>query len=136
LRGAYTSRQGIGVDDYARKANDETMAIILIEDIVAIRNLSEILEVDNIDVFFVAPSDLAQTMGHLGQPAHPEVQAVVDAAIAQIVAAGRVAGAIVNDATVEGYIEKGARFIGSPYNPWLTAGAQAYLERVASATRQ
>jgi 4-hydroxy-2-oxoheptanedioate aldolase len=136
LRGAYTSRQGIGVDDYARKANDETMALILIEDIVAIGNLSEILLVDDIDVFFVAPGDLAQTMGHLGRPDHPEVQEVVDAAIAQIIAAGRVAGALVKDATVESYIEKGARFIATSYSQWLTAGADAYLARVAAATGQ
>lgn len=132
-RGSYTSRQGIGVGDYLTRANDETMAIILIEDIVAIRNLDEILSVDHIDVFFVAPGDLAQSMGLLGQPAHPEVQAMVNQAIKQIVDAGRVAGALASDTTVSNYIEIGARFISNSYTPWLSSGAESYLETLSSA---
>ena len=50
------------------------------------------LTLDNIDVYFMAPSDLAQTMGHTGGMNHPDVQAVVTRCIAQIVAAGKVAG--------------------------------------------
>ena len=109
-RGMYTSRQGHGVPDYLQRANDETLLVVLIEDIAAIGNLGEIVEVDDIDVFFVAPSDLAQSMGHLGRADHPEVQQVIDGAIAQIVAAGRTAGTVVSNATVESYIAKGVRF--------------------------
>jgi len=63
MRGSFTSRQGIGIDNYLNRANDQTMSIILIEDIIAVNNLDEILEVDNIDIFYVAPGDLAQSMG-------------------------------------------------------------------------
>ena len=70
-RGNFTSRQGYGVADYASKANDETLVIVLIEDVVAIDNLDEIIAVDHIDVFFVAPGDLAQTMGYLGAGGAP-----------------------------------------------------------------
>ena len=41
-------------------ANHETMCVILIEDIIAVNNLADILEVDHIDVFHVAYADLAQ----------------------------------------------------------------------------
>eukprot|EP01052_Picozoa_sp_SAG31_P009966 SAG31_NODE_534_length_14370_cov_121.217434_6_plen_50_part_00 len=41
------------------------MTVVLIEDIVGVRNLDEILEVDHIDVFHVAYADLAQSMGYL-----------------------------------------------------------------------
>ena len=104
-RGSYTSRHGISVGDYFAHANDETMAIILLEDIVAVHNLDEILGVDHIDVFFVARSDLAQSMGFVGQPANSEVDATVDRTLEQIVSAGRVAGTIVTDTTVASYIE-------------------------------
>ena len=134
-RGNYTSRQGVGVADYAKKANAETMAVILIEDIIAVNNLAEILEVDGIDVFFVAPGDLAQSMGHLGEPDHPEVEATVRGAIEQIVAAGRVAGGLVNDSNVERYIEMGARFLSSGWTPWVEAGSRAYLAKIAAAPR-
>ena len=52
--------QGFGVKDYYMKANHETMTVILIEDIIAVNNLTEILKVDHIDVFHVAFADLAQ----------------------------------------------------------------------------
>ena len=51
-RGMFVSRQGFGVDDYFTTANEQSLLIVLIEDIVAVRNLDEILEVDHIDVFF------------------------------------------------------------------------------------
>ena len=134
-RGSYTSRQGYGVDDYFAKANDETLVVVLLEDVVAIDNLSEILEVDHIDAFYVAPGDLAQSMRLTGQPSHPEVQAVVDESIARIVASGRIAGALVNDGNVEAYIRKGALCLGTSWGPWVAAGARAYQQKVEVAAR-
>ncbi|MDP6455263.1 MAG: aldolase/citrate lyase family protein [SAR202 cluster bacterium] len=133
-RGMFTSRQGIGVPDYVHKANDETLVVILIEDIISANNLSEILEVDNIDVFFVAPGDLAQSMGHLGQVTHPEVQSVIDNAFAQIKAAGRVSGALANDANIENYISQGVTFFMTGWVPWAAAGARNFLDTVARAS--
>ena len=49
-RGMFTSRQGIGIENYFKKANDETFVLVFIEDMEAIENLDSILEVDNIDV--------------------------------------------------------------------------------------
>ena len=134
LRGNYTSRQGHGVADYSSKANDQTLLVVLIEDIEAINNLSEILTVDHIDVFFVAPGDLAQTMGLLGQTSHPDVLATVEKALRQITDAGRVAGTLVNDSDVEGYIDKGARFLLTGWGAWVGAGAKAFQEKVARAS--
>lgn len=133
-RGMFTSRQGIGVKDYVKKANDETMIVVLIEDIVAVENLPEILEVDNIDVFFVAPGDLAQSMGYTGEYYHPKVNATVERALKKITEAGRVAGTLVNDDTIEKYVDLGARFLSVSWTPWLTAGAQGYLDKVKAAT--
>ena len=87
-RGMFGGRQSYGVGDYFQRANDQSMVIVLLEEVEALQNLDEILGVDDIDVFFVAPSDLAQTMGHLGNPGHPEVQAAIDEAIAKIVGSG------------------------------------------------
>ena len=133
LRGNFTSRQGFGVADYAHKANDEVVTVILIEDIISVNNLSEILQVDDIDVFFIAPGDLAQTMGHLGDISHPEVQDTIDKALEQIKAAGRTPGTLVTDATAESYIKKGVKFIYIGWAAWLASGAQAFKARVDAA---
>src|SRR4029453_5804031 len=110
-RGRYTGRQGFGGDAYLKTANDQSLLIVLIEDIVAVRSLDEILKVDHIDCFFVAPSDLATSMGQIGNMAHPEVQQTIDGAIAKIVASGRTAGTLVSAANVERYTRLGVRCI-------------------------
>ena len=131
-RGQFGGRRSFGVRDHHRLANENVMTAILIEDIVAIRNLPEILEVDGIDVFYVAPGDLAQSMGHTGEINHPEVVETVDRAVADIIKAGRVAGALVNDDNVERTLDEGVRFIGTSWNNWIAAGARSFLSKVQS----
>lgn len=133
-RGIFPGRQGHGIEDYYAVANAETVVIVLIEDIRAIDNLAEILKIDHIDVFFVAPADLAQSMGYLADFQQPEVQETVDRAIQQILDAGRVPGTLVNEANVESYIEKGVRFTLLSWQPWLAAGARSFLGKVKAAS--
>jgi len=132
-RGMFGGRQSYGVGDYFHQANNQTMVIVLMEEDVALKNLDEILGVDDIDVFFVAPSDLAQTMGHIGNPGDPEVQKAIDDAIAKIIAAGRVAGTLVNDENVARYLEQGVRFTMTSWNAWVARGGAAFLEKAAGA---
>ncbi|MDA1189861.1 MAG: aldolase/citrate lyase family protein, partial [Chloroflexi bacterium] len=136
LRGSFTSRQGIGVKDYISKANDQTMVIVLLEDIEAVKNLDEILKVDHIDVFFVAPGDLAQTMGYAGAYDHPKVVETVESTLKKIVGSGRVAGTMVNDQTAEKYIKMGVRFLSVAWMPWFNAGGQGFLNKVAAAAKK
>ncbi|PKB67586.1 MAG: hypothetical protein BZY81_04310 [SAR202 cluster bacterium Io17-Chloro-G4] len=133
-RGMFGGRQSFGVPDYFHKANDQTMVIVLLEEVEALKNLDDILKVDGIDVFFVAPSDLAQTMGHIGDAGHPEVQAAIDDAISRIVGGGRTAGTLVNDDNIDGYIGKGARFLMTSWNGWVAKGAAEFLKS-ATATK-
>ena len=124
-RGMFTSRQGIGVDDYFHRANDETFVLVFIEDLIAIENLDEILEVENIDVFFVGPGDLSQELGHIGQQNHPEVKKVVQETIKRITNKGKVAGTVANINSYEWAMQTGARFFLSGALDWINQG---YLE--------
>ena len=128
-RGMFTSRQGIGVEDYTLKANDETLVIVMIEDIIAVENLAEILTVDNIDVFLVAPGDLGQSMG-LHDRSDPKVLAVIDQAIRQIVESGKTAGTLVDSANVESYIDKGVKYFCTVITPWLQSGSADFLNHI------
>ena len=118
--------------DYVARANDETLLVILLEDIVAINNLADILTVDDIDVFFVAPGDLSQSMGYTGQPNHPEVQATVTKAVAQINAAGRVAGGVTSESAVVDDIRRGVRFLNVNWTPLMTSAVAGFLEKAAA----
>ena len=134
-RGMYTSRQGFGVDGYLKTANDQSLVIVLIEDIVAVRALDEILKVDHIDCFFVAPSDLATSMGQIGNVGHPEIQQTIDGAIKKIVQSSRVAGTLVNVGNVERYTRLGVRVVMTSFFPWIQAGAKELIERAAAGAR-
>ena len=92
------------------RAGGEVAHIVLIEDIVAVNNLDEILEVDHIDVFFVAPSDLASSMDLIGQLDHPEVVATREGALKKIVESGRAAGTLTFNDNVGHFTDMGVRF--------------------------
>ena len=93
--------------------------MVFIEDLIAIENLDEILEVDNIDVFFVGPGDLSQELGYIGQPDHPEVRKTVRDTIDRITKAGRVAGTVASISSYEWAMQTGARFFLSGAIDWI-----------------
>ena len=131
-RGMWTSRQGYDVENYLHKANDETMFIVLIEDIIAWDNLDEIIAVDDIDVFFVAPSDFAASMGHMGDLQHPDVVAKINDALTRIIASGRNAGALATNENVAAYVEMGVRFFMTEAGPWIASGFNQFLANANS----
>jgi len=127
-RGLFTSRQGYGVKNYFDNANNHTALIVLIEDIVAVNNLDEILTIDHIDVFVVAPSDLASSMGLIGQLDHPDVVSTRDGALQKIRQSGRVAGTLTNNGNVSRFVDLGVRFLMVSADSWIDAGATAYKQ--------
>ena len=58
---------------YFESANNETMIIAHIEGVEGINNLDEILSVSGIDVIFIGPYDLSQSLGIPGEVNHPLV---------------------------------------------------------------
>ncbi len=125
-RGMFGPRQSFGVADYLEKANDQTMTVVLIEDIKSVNNLDEILAVDHIDVYHVAPSDLAQSMGHIGNDGNPEVQRTIDESIEKIIAAGKIAGTTVGAHNVARFRDQGVKFFYTSLNGWITSGANEF----------
>jgi 4-hydroxy-2-oxoheptanedioate aldolase len=78
--------------DYVKAANDATLIAIQLEDKEAIENIDELLKVDGIDVFFIGPSDLSQSMGFPGNPKEPVVAQAIDSSFKKMLAAGRTPG--------------------------------------------
>jgi 4-hydroxy-2-oxoheptanedioate aldolase len=131
-RGFAGGRSAFGekMSEYTQRANAETMVVVMLEEVEALRNLDDILKVDEIDVFFVAPGDLAQSMGLPGQMDHPKVQAAIDDAVDRIKAAGRVPGGLVTPATVQRYRERGVRFLYVSLAAVLDPGAKGFIATV------
>ena len=95
IRGVATTARASNfgrVKDYLKKANDEICVLVQVETMEAIGRLREIAAVEGVDGVFIGPSDLAASMGHLGNFQHPDVQKVISAAIGEIRAAGKAGG--------------------------------------------
>lgn len=101
-----------GVPDYLQRANDEICLIVQAESREGLAALDDILAVDGIDAVFIGPSDLAASMGHLGRPNHPDVQAAVLDAIQRIARSGKAAGIFATrlDAA-RAFCQAGVRFV-------------------------
>lgn len=83
-----------------------------IESRTALENLDEIAAVDGVDAVFIGPSDLAASLGHLGQVSHPEVKAAIEDALARIAVHGKAAGVFCADAgQAASYQANGAHFV-------------------------
>ena len=134
-RGVARNRRQYGVSDYFERVNNEVVCLALIEDVAAARNIDILLAVDGIDVYYVAPSDMAASMGHLGEPEHPDVVRVIDESIAAVVAAGKVAGTLVTDSNVEDYLAKGVRCVGVSWLQWVGGGASQFLSGIRTRER-
>ncbi len=77
---------------YLRGANAEICVLVQAETANALSNLGDIAAVDGIDGVFIGPSDLAASMGHIGNPGHQEVQEAIRSAAARIRRAGKAPG--------------------------------------------
>lgn len=77
---------------YAAQAADMTCVIVQIETPEAVGNVDAIADVDGVDCLFVGPSDLAATLGHLGNPMHDDVQSKISIALAATQSAGKAGG--------------------------------------------
>jgi 4-hydroxy-2-oxoheptanedioate aldolase len=116
LASVRAARYGIGgaLYEYTQAANRETMVIAHLEDVKAIRNLDEILQVEGIDVFYLGPVDLSNSLGIPGKTKEKAVANLVDDAIRRIVEAGKTAGCIASDLSeVRHYVDLGAKYIAA-----------------------
>lgn len=133
-RGVTLGRRSYGRPDFLHGENDETVIVVQLEDSVALANAEAIASVPHLDVAMVAQNDLAQSMGHLGDPGHAEVQGAMAATLSRIAALGpghAVAGANIGRAAdVAATLALGVRFLYASYDAWLKAAARDYLATV------
>lgn len=90
----------------------EIFLMPIVEDREGVRNLPRILkEVKGISAIWAGAGDLSVDLGHAGNPAHPEVEAGVQAILAACLENGVPCCTIVDAASVERRLEQGFRLI-------------------------
>lgn len=90
----YTS---LSKKEYFAKANKETMVIIHIEGQEGLDNINEILEVEGIDIIFIGPYDLSQSLGVTGEVNNPLVEEKMREVIEKSQKKGKWVGTFVDD---------------------------------------
>lgn len=116
-----------GVGDFIEEANRETLVCVQIEDASALAHVDEMLRVEGVDVFFIGPSDLSQSMGYPGNPKAPPVAKAIEETLAKIVAAGKTPGMPAATDAVQAALGKGVRYIYTHLPAILSSGAKAYF---------
>ena len=90
LAGVRAARYGLrgSLTEYCREANEQTMVIIHIEELEAIANLDALLAVEGIDVYYLGPTDLSNSIGRPGSK-DPEILQIVEQAVGHLATASK-----------------------------------------------
>jgi 4-hydroxy-2-oxoheptanedioate aldolase len=97
---------------YVQQANEHTFIGCYCETKESIINLEDILSIETIDLIFIGPFDLSQSLGVIAEPNHPKVLEQIDFIIHKVHNAGKAVGIIASDVEeAKRWIEKGVQFI-------------------------
>jgi 4-hydroxy-2-oxoheptanedioate aldolase len=133
LAGTRASDWGMSgpLGEYTEIANRETLVVIHIETMEAVDAIDDYVAVDGIDVLFIGPTDLSQSIGVPGQVHHPEVEAAMKRVAKVVTASDKTLGLFAG--TIEMAREwkhYGARYIATGTDGFIRNGMHEYLERV------
>jgi 4-hydroxy-2-oxoheptanedioate aldolase len=131
---ARASRYG-RVPGYLGKANDEICVLVQVETRQSLDQIEAIAKVEGIDGVFIGPSDLAASLGHLGNPQHADVQAAMKNAVDRLTAVSMPAGILTgNEEEARRYIDWGYLFVAVGSDVGLLAkSADALAKKFKSA---
>ncbi|WP_251976650.1 HpcH/HpaI aldolase family protein [Salinicola avicenniae] len=119
-----------GVEDYMARAHEALCLIVQVESRAGVDNVEAIAATPGVDAVFVGPADLSTSVGHVGNPNHPDVQAMIRRALDATHAAGKTAGILAPaEANAKRYAEWGFDFIAVGID--ISLMRQAAIETVA-----
>lgn len=111
----YTACHGythINLTESLKEHSDETLVGVLVEGQEGISNLSEIAQVDGIDLIYLGLYDISQSVGHSGELDHPEVKAQLNKCLEKIKEGGKIPGTFARDvSSCKNFQSMGFRFI-------------------------
>lgn len=85
------------VSDYFSRIENETAVLLQVETREAVNAAAEIGARDGVDGVFFGPADISASLGHLGQPMHPETWELIRAAAQPLMEKGIPVGTLVLD---------------------------------------
>jgi len=127
--GTRPDRWGLGakMTDFVSEANASSLVCLQIEDAEAVKNIDEIVSVPDVDVFFIGPSDLSQSMGFPGNPKAPAVAKAIETTLRRICDAGCAPGMPATAETIGAVAQSGCRYIYTHLPRLIGSGASDFL---------
>lgn len=119
---------GLAMDAYVRQANEESLVCVQVEDVDALAQIEAIASVPGIDVVFVGPSDLSQSLGYPGQKSAEPVRRAMHDAFSWITGSGMVAGTAGGEEALRAYAVDGVRYFYTHLTTLLETGARAVTD--------
>jgi 4-hydroxy-2-oxoheptanedioate aldolase len=119
---------GESMDRFVKTSNKETLVCVQLEEAEAIHNAHEIVQVDHVDVFFIGPSDLSQSMGYPGDTKAPSVQEAIDSTFRKIISAEKIAGTPGAIDSINGVLDKGILYTYTHLTKLLGYAGQAFFK--------
>ena len=96
---------------YFQEAN-QALVIIQLEGRQAIENLDEILNVEGVDIVFIGPYDLSQSLGIPGQITHPRVLDLMGEIVCRVAKKGAIVGTFTDSIDMlKLWIDSGVRYL-------------------------
>jgi 4-hydroxy-2-oxoheptanedioate aldolase len=133
LAGSRASEWGLGepLSAYVERANRETLVVIQVETQAAVDAIDDYLAIDGVDVLFLGPTDLSQSLGHPGDLGHPDVLAALERVAAAVIGSDKVLGIYAGTADMtREWLDRGARYFTTSLEPFLRDGMKAHLKHV------
>jgi 2-keto-3-deoxy-L-rhamnonate aldolase RhmA len=106
--------------EYFRRANDDTFVAIQIEHADAVEEVEQIARLPGVDVLFIGPADLAQSMGIPGEWEHPKLWQAIER-VAQAARTHQIHWAILpfDPAHAERCVSLGCRMLSIGLDVWV-----------------
>jgi 4-hydroxy-2-oxoheptanedioate aldolase len=124
----YTAYSGDAAPEFINFSNEQTMVIIQFEDQKLLGKFSALCSVKNLDACIIGPRDLSLTMGFPDGQNHPEVQIVIDQAIAIMKTNNIVAGiTAATRADAAKQVARGAQMILVAAQGLILLGSKEFL---------
>ena len=100
------------VPDYFARADGEMCVLAQLETRAAVDALEAIAAVEGIDGIFIGPSDLAASLGHLGNNSHPDVRGTIEKACRRAQAAAKPIGILAPiESDARAYLDMGFAYV-------------------------
>ncbi len=99
------------MDEFTKTSNEQTLVCVQLEHVSAIENVDDILGVEGVDVFFIGPSDLSQSMGYPGNPKAGPVKDTIESTLHKIIDAGKIPGMPASADNLDKVLVSGVQYI-------------------------